>query len=303
MNRFGYLIIVLSALCYGVMAIFVKYAYAQGATTYTLLILRLFFAAVLLWAYILLKNPQRAKVEMKDLVLLAVQGGIGFGLSSVGLYTAFNYIDAATASILLYTYPIIVSLGAVFLFKEKFNRRKLVSLVLAFLGCLLVLKLYKFGNTGFHPWGVLSALGAGIGYSIFSLIGQKTLEKYDSLTVTVYSISFSLLSILIINPPIFLFTGELTIPILVWALVIAVISTLLAMGLYLKGMVYTGASKAALISTVEPVFTALLAIIFLGEELELLQALGGVLVLAGVINIQRKQFTVSGEGFLKNNSY
>lgn len=287
----GYLMIILSALCYGAMAIFVKFAYAQGADTYTLLTLRMSFAVVILWGYILVKTPWKSRVSIKDLPLFAIQGGIGFGLSSIFLYTAFNYIDAATASILLYTYPIIVSLGAVFLFKETLNRTKIRSLIFTFLGLLLVLKLYNFsGGTGLNPKGVFCGLGASVGYSIFSLIGQKTLEKYDYLTVSVYSISFSLLLLIIVHPPIFLSNGSLSVSVMIWALIIAVVSTLLAMVLYLKGIVFAGASKAAVISTVEPVFTAILAAIFFGELLEPLQVLGGGLILAGVVNLQKQSF-------------
>jgi drug/metabolite transporter (DMT)-like permease len=274
------------------MAIFVKFAYAQGADTYTLLTLRMLTSTIVMWLYVLFRNPELGRVKMKDLGLLALQGGIGFTFSSVCLYSAMNYIDAGTASILLYTYPTIVSIAAVLIFKERLSWVKVSSLILTFWGCLFVVRLSKLESAGINPVGILYGLGAAIGYSLFSLVGQNTLKRYSSITVSAYSITFSLLTLMIVQPPLYLFKGGVSGAVFMWAFIIAIVSTLLAMTLYLKGIAFVGASRAALISTVEPVFTVILAMIFLNEKLETIQILGGIMILAGVINLQREKFVV-----------
>jgi drug/metabolite transporter (DMT)-like permease len=76
-----------------------------------------------------------------------------------------------------------------------------------------------------------------------------------------------------------------------WAVVIglAVFPTMFAISLFLAGLPRVGASRAALLSTWEPVVTVALAVIVLGDRLSLVQVLGGGLVLAAVVVVQGAQ--------------
>jgi drug/metabolite transporter (DMT)-like permease len=73
-----------------------------------------------------------------------------------------------------------------------------------------------------------------------------------------------------------------------WAVAvgIALFPTMLAISLFMAGLPRVGAARAALVSTVEPVITVVLAVVLLGDRLAAVQVMGGVLVLLAVIVIQ-----------------
>jgi len=75
-------------------------------------------------------------------------------------------------------------------------------------------------------------------------------------------------------------------PLSLWLLVLtmSVFSTMLAYLFFVAGLVHIAAGKATLIAAVEPVVAILIAMIFLGETINLLQFVGVVAVLAAVLS-------------------
>src|SRR5215210_7181756 len=150
-EREGLLLCVASAAGFGAMAIFAKQAYAAGLDVTTLLALRFPMAAVMLWTLIVVRR--RAIGSLRG---LAVGGALGLWYAAqAGLFfSALERIDAGLASLLLYAYPALVTLGAFALGRERPDRRRVGALALASAGVALVL---IGGGTG-----ALDALGAAL---------------------------------------------------------------------------------------------------------------------------------------------
>ena len=74
-----------------------------------------------------------------------------------------------------------------------------------------------------------------------------------------------------------------------WAAVagIALVSTVAAITLFFAGLARIGPTQASTLSTIEPVFTIVLAALLLGERIEMIQAIGGVLILGAVVMLAR----------------
>lgn len=264
-----------SAAAYGAMAVFGKLAYDEGATVGTLVALRFTFAAALLWAF----GRTRA-VALRDALAALALGAIGYAASAAAFFAALTRMDAGLASLLVYTFPAIVTVGAIVLGRERADRRRFAALALASLGLVGVLA----GTASADALGVALAFAAALAYAGYVLAGQGLTARIDPLTLTALVCTGAALSATAgaaalgdLRP------GELTLAGWGWIAALAVVCTVGAIGLFLAGVRRVGPSTASILATAEPVVTVLLAFAVFGETLSALQLLGAALVLAAVL--------------------
>ena len=131
-NGKGAALVIGSAVCFGTLGVFGKLAYRLGLTTPQLLSYRFALAAVLLWlAATVIRQPFPPR---RSLVGLAIMGGAGYVGQSGSYFSALHFIPASTNALLLYTFPVVVTLLAALLFREALGWIKLAACGLAFLG-------------------------------------------------------------------------------------------------------------------------------------------------------------------------
>ena len=181
-------------------------------------------------------------------------------------------------------------LSAIF-FKEKFGVSKLLALVIAFAGCVLVSGL---NMGGIKPEGIFFGLMSGLAYALYSIFGRAALNKYSSLTVTTYTFIVSGICVLFFcNVPHIVRTASASPSALLSIILLVLISTVIPYLLYTAGLRNTEAGKASVMASVEPVVATAIGIIVYKEALTLPAVIGAALVLASVtlLNIpeHRKQ--------------
>jgi drug/metabolite transporter (DMT)-like permease len=280
MNRIlGVILIIISAASFGTLAIFGRYAYAAGLDTFTLLFLRFTFAAILMAA--LLAFRREPLPRWRTLAWLVGMGAIGYVGQSFSYLSAIKYASAGLVALLLYLYPSFVAiLSAVFL-KEKFNRLKIIALVLATLGAALT------ANPQGGAWtGILLALASAVIYSIYIIVGTGVMRQVSAMqssTVIFASAGIVYAALTAFNGPHWPATsaGWLTV------VALALIATVVPVTTFLGGLKLIGPTNASLLSTLEPVVTVLLAALLFGERLPPITLLGGGLILAAVILLTR----------------
>jgi len=276
---FGVLLIIISTLGFSIYPILGKFVFHGGAGLSTVLFVRFIVAAIFFWI-ITIWREGFPRLTLKIWLILWGMGGIGYSLMA-GLYlTSVRYIPASLAALLLYAYPIIVTVIAVLTNQEKFSRFKLFGLLLSTFGLILVLGV---ALEGINLLGVALALGAAFVYATYIIVGNKVLQTTTPLvSITLISTSAALTYGII----------GLTMSGATWDLAwntwlgiggIAFFSTIIAMLTFFNGMKLIGATSASIISTLEPVMTVIFAVIFLDEHLTLLQASGGIFVVIGGI--------------------
>jgi len=276
---YGVLLVVISTLGFSVYPILGKFIFAGGAGLSTVLFVRFTITAIFLWIMTILREGF-PRIPLKIWLILWGMGGICYSLMS-GLYlSSVRYIPASLAALLLYAYPIIVSVIAVLTKQEKFSKYKLLGLMLSTFGLVLVLGV---AMKDINSFGVALALGAAFVYALYIIIGNQVLQTTTPLvTITLIS-TFAALTYGIIG---------LTMSGTTWNLAwntwlgiggIAFFSTIIAMITFFYGMKLIGATSASIISTLEPVMTVIFAVILLDEHLTLLQAAGGIFVVMGGI--------------------
>jgi drug/metabolite transporter (DMT)-like permease len=272
------------------MAIFGKLAYDEGATVGTLLPVRFVLAAALFWALVAVSGAgaRLRALTRRDLGIALALGGIGYSAQAGAFFSALERLDASLLSLLLYTFPAMVTVAAIVLGRERGNRRTAVALVVASAGLVLVLA--GAGTGALDPLGTVLGLTAAVVYSTYILSSQGITERIgplllSALVCTGASITLTLVGVIGGG----LRLGDVSAAGYGWLAAIAVVSTVAAVGLFFAGLQRVGPSSASILSTAEPLTTVVLAFLVFGESLSPVQLTGGALVLGAVLLLSAPQ--------------
>jgi drug/metabolite transporter (DMT)-like permease len=280
-NR-GAWFIVASAAGFASLGILIKCAFAGGANISTILAGRFLIAAFFLLVYLKLSRVSIV-ISRKSTLQLTLMGAVGYGGMSMLYANAIHYLPASLTSMLLYTYPALVTVLAVLVGDERFTLQKGAALLLCSAGLVMLL---GASFDGVRLAGVLSVLGAAVIYSGYIVIGNRILKDLDPLVTSLYVCASAGLAFLCYG----MVTGELLLAISPagWLSIlgIAIFPTLFGVIGFFAGLRLIGATNASIISTLEPLLTVLLSALLLGERITALQGLGGSVLLCGAIVLQ-----------------
>ena len=285
----SYVFVILSSVGYSTTAIFVKLAYLGGMEPLPLVSLRFFIAAWLMLFYLLYSKKLSLATLPQNLLKLGLPGFLGYGGAAVGFLLSLHYLKAPVASILLYTYPTMVTILSAIFFKEPFTKQRVFALIFTFSGIMFVINIFDLDNLALHPLGLIYSLVAALSYAFFNIYAQKNISNVSPQLLTFYPlVTGAILLPLISNPLAFLYTKHIVAN-FNFGLGLALFGTVLPMILYYKGLKRVKASVASIIASFEPVFTAILAAIILGDNITQAQIIGGILILLGVFVLQTEE--------------
>jgi drug/metabolite transporter (DMT)-like permease len=287
--RSGTIACLASGAAFGAMGIFGKLAYGEGATVGTLLSVRFALAAVLFWALLLARGGGRAlrRLSRRDLTAALGLGAVGYALQAGCYFAALTRIDASLLALVLYTFPALVAGAAVALGREQMDARRVTALGLALGGLALVVA--GAGAGALDPRGTALGLGAAVVYSAYILVGEAVAARVPGPVLTPLVCTGAAVSLAAgsaaagdLRP------GDLTAAGWAWLAGLAVVSTVVAIGLFFAGLRRVGPTNAAILATVEPLVTALLAFAVFGETLGGVQIAGGALIIVAVLVLQTR---------------
>ncbi|MGL4522831.1 MAG: DMT family transporter [Bacilli bacterium] len=129
----GIVYAILSSVAYGVMPIIAKLAYAEGSNPTTVILFRFYIALVLLAGYILWKRMTFV-LTWKQFGYLFTLGFFGYTITTLTLYLSYDFLGAGLATTLHFIYPGVVCLLGWWIFKERMDSAKWISLLLAAVG-------------------------------------------------------------------------------------------------------------------------------------------------------------------------
>lgn len=266
------------------MGIFVRALSAYGFSSVQIVAIRVTLAALIFCILLFCKDRSGFSISARDIPLFL---GLGFGsilFFTVCYFSAIAIMPLSTAAILLYTSPIWIMLMSAVFFHETMNSRKILAVILAFAGCVLV---SGVSGEGITVAGLLLGLGSGIGYGLYSILGTVALRRYSPYTVTTYTFVLAAVGSWLICSPADMLSkiaaatdlAKLVSLCCLTAVVTAVVPFLA----YTLGLRTVEAGRAGILATIEPMVATLIGITYFSEPLTLLSGLGIVLILAAVI--------------------
>ncbi|MHB1176370.1 MAG: DMT family transporter [Sulfuriferula sp.] len=284
----GGLFALLAAVGFSAKAILVKLAYVDRVDAITLLALRMAFSvpvflAVAVWTKFH-KSP--TALTRHDWFAVLGLGLIGYYLASYLDFLGLQYISAGLERLILYLYPTMVVVLSAWLYRQSIKPRERFALLLSYAGIALVF-VHDAGMRGSGmSMGALLVFGSALAYAIYLIGANHTIARIGATRFTAYAMTVaslaSMLQFAVTHP---LHDLMLSKRVYYLTLAMAVVSTILPAFLISAAMRRIGAGKTALIGAVGPVSTIYLAWVFLGEGVSFTQAIGSMLVLAGVLVI------------------
>ena len=281
--------IILAGCFWGSMGLFVRKLGSYGFSSIQIVSIRVTIAALAFCLLLLIRDRTGFRLSPRDLPLFL---GLGFGsilFFTVCYFTAITLMSLSTAAILLYTSPIWIMLMSVLFFHERLNRRKILALVIAFAGCVLVTGI---SGEGISAAGILLGLGSGIGYGLYSILGTVALRRYSPYTVTAYTFLFAAVGSWLIARPADMLTKITAAPnpaaLLLLCVLTAIVTAVIPFLAYTLGLRTVEASKAGILATVEPLVATLFGILAFSEPLTAESGIGILLILAAIILLNLK---------------
>ena len=188
MKKFAYLLPIMSGVCFGSIGIFIRFFSEAGFNNMAILTTRNAISALILFLFMLIYDRNLLKCRVRDLPILLGGGFIGMTLTNVFYNLAVLHLSLGFAGVLIGLSPVYVVFIAAFLFREKITTRKLLGMILAIIGVVMVSGVIDNGIT-FTALGLASGLLSGLFYGMTSIFTKIAIgRQYNGLTITFYAV-------------------------------------------------------------------------------------------------------------------
>jgi drug/metabolite transporter (DMT)-like permease len=279
----GLALVVLASACWAMSGFFITYIVAgSDISASSLAFWREVFTGGILFVGIRLFQPSLLHVKRRDLVWLAAMGALGIGLLHLTWVLSVVANGIAVATVFQYNAPFFVAVASWFLWREPLTWRKIVAVVLAFGGTILVSQFDWRTGSQITLAGALAGLGTAVAFSNITLFGKKLSGNYSIWTILLYNFLFGAIALL----P-FQIGRSLPNTVSVTAgaafLGLVFVPTIVGYAFYNIGLDRLQSSIAVIAATMEVPFAALVAFIAFKQRLDGWQMLGALLVVGGVV--------------------
>lgn len=278
-SKKGLLMVVVSGLVFGVMPSTVSYCYSQGANPTILLLLRYLAILITLFPAIVKSGSGFRSFRANWWKLLALSAASS--VTPLLLYNAYNYLATGLVTTLHFMYPVAVALICFLFFHDRLSRVKLLCLALCLGGMLTLLDT----SQGLNSIGVGMALASSVTYSLYIVgLDKFRLGDLSSTQILFFVEGLNLLLVGGLYGPL---THSLAVSITPMGWLVGILANIV-IGIcghmfFLLGVRYTGAQTAAIASTLEPITSIFMGILFMSEPFSVRTAAGASMILAAVI--------------------
>lgn len=292
----GVVIAFLGAICFSTKAILVKLAYRDTEVdTISLLALRMIFALpfFIVHAFTSSSKQNNVRFTTKQWIQVAIVGCLGYYISSLLDFLGLQYVSAGIERLILFIYPTLVLLMSAIIFKEKIKPIQWLALSITYIGLLIAF----FGEVNLQSslgdnfiFGSLLIFICAFTFAAYIVGSGRLIPLVGASKFNSYAMCFAAMGVLIH----FLVTTEVSLfnfsgTVYLYSFLMAIISTVIPSYLVVQGIKRIGADNAAIVGSVGPVSTIVMAYFFLDEQIFFLQIVGTFMILAGVLLISRQK--------------
>jgi drug/metabolite transporter (DMT)-like permease len=265
------------------MGILAKLSLSYGVLPETLTALRLVISSGTLALFLLFFRRDSLKVQKADVFFFVILGVFAVAFQRISYFYAVDFTTPTVAAILFYTYPVFVTLLALFIFKERITFREVLGIVWTLLGVALVVKVYDAASLNVNFLGIIFGLLSSLLFVLYFFMTKKLRDNYASWTLTFYGDGLGALTL---APVISISLPQIVgFPLELWLLIFTIgwVPSLLAYLFYSYALKHVKASKGSILSVIEPLSATFFSAVILGESLEPLQMVGMAFALTGVV--------------------
>jgi drug/metabolite transporter (DMT)-like permease len=284
-SRLGYALAASAATMWALNGSLSRLLLDDGVSALRLAELRGVLSFVLLATALAIARPRLLRIRRQDIPRLAFLGIVGLAGVHATYFFAISRLDVGVALVIQYLGPLILLLWLRLVLRRQLQRSLWGAAVLSVIGCFLVVQAWNPG--AIDGLGLLAAFGAAITFAIYLYSSEQAGHRYEPVTTLVWGFGFASLFWLVVQPPwSFPFAEFTSAENIALGLGVAVIGTLLPFVCIVAALRHVPASRAAVVATLEPVLAAIIAWPVLGQDLDVAQIAGGLIVVGAVVWVQ-----------------
>ena len=270
------LLIIISMVVFGTIGIFVKFIPLSSGE---IALYRAILAIILLGLFLLITKQKIKFSEIKKDLLLLAASGIAMGINWIFLFEAYKFTTVSVATLSYYFAPVLVTIIAPFLFKEKLTLKQIVCFIMSTVGLILLTGIGDLGNGSTHIKGIILGLLAAVFYATVILL-NKFIKGVSGINRTFLQFLGSIIVLL----PYVIFTSGFNVASLekisfIYLLIVGLVHTGICYCMYFSSLKELKGQEVAILSYIDPLVAVIVSLVFLNESMNILQIIGGILIL------------------------
>ena len=277
---------------FGINYAIIKYVTPSYIQPLAVNVVRVLVSVSLFWSLFLMKPGTAAGIQKKDIPRFILCGLTGITLNQVCLIKGLSMTSSFHGAMLSLGTPIFISIFAVWLLKEKMNLTRLAGLACGISGAAILIMIKDTtGNNTNNMLGDMLALMAAIAYAFYLVLAKPLMQSYSALHVTRWVLTIGALGILPIGWGPVVHTNWQAVHASHWLALgcVGVAGTFLGYLMSVYALSIIGPSATGSYIYTQPVFAAIVSILFLGDHFTLIKAAATALIFAGVYLVNRKR--------------
>ena len=281
----GLFLVTSGALLWGVSGTVAQYLFQdENFTPEWLVVMRMLLSGILLLIIGVIKGDKnifgiwKRKDNAIRLILFGLLGMLGVQYT---YFAAINHGNAATATILQYLSPIIITFYMCIHNKKLPTSKQMICVTMAMIGTFLIITKGNMNSLSISKlavfWGIVSAFAS----ALYTLQPVKLIKEYGSICTVGWGMLIGGTALSFINSP-FNCSGNWSFKSISAVVFVVIFGTLIAFSCYLESLKYIEPYEASILGCVEPLSAALLSIMFLNVTFSIVQWLGTILIITTI---------------------
>jgi len=290
------LLVFLGACSYGILSVLVKFAYEQNYTVHQVVGSQMVLGMMLLWMitfFISARRKRNNKLGINEplklrkrllmkqkCVLMAV--GTTIGITSILYYACLQYVQASLAIILLFQFTWMGVVLEAISNRCRPSRRKMISLFMLWIGTCLASGMIEQAIA--VAWiGLGLGLLSAVSYALFIYWSGTAVIEADPLERSTWMVTGATIVVVIVFPPLFLIDGSLFSSLFMFGFLLAILGIVIPTLFFAIGVPHIGTGMATILGAAELPTAVLLSAWVLNEVVSMVQWIGVVIILMGII--------------------
>ncbi len=283
----SYLKIALAGVLWGMIGIFVQTLRGFGLSAEFIAFFRIFLGGIILSVWFLIKDPEVLKIDIKGLIWTFIIGAISQGLFNLAYFGSIQRVGTFTAVVLLYFSPVFMFLLGTFMYKETADKRKIISVMICFAGCMLGVTGGDFSTLKTDFLGIVMGLTASLSYALMPALSKKTSSSYNPFTIIIYSFLFGSLVVFPFADPIKELYMLQDFKIAAFLIAFSILVAAMPYCLYIPSLENVQVSKIGVIASVELIVSIVIASVFLKEPIRTGNLIGVAIIIISIVAMNK----------------
>jgi RarD protein len=281
---------------FGTIGVFIRYIDLASSE---IALLRGLIGSLFLISYMFIGKKKLSWASIKNNTYILLLSSITLGGNWIFLFQAYKYTTVSNAALSYYFAPVIVLILSPLVLKERLSTRKLICIVIAIFGMLLVVASGGLGTARLEDF-------IGIGYGLLAAVFYASLMLLNKFIKNMAGIEITLIQLgtasLLLIPYVFITEGfgilDVSVSSIPFIIILGIVHTGIGFLLFFSGMQKLNGQSIAALSYVDPITSLLISTVFLHEKMTIIQLIGGALLLSSTFVSENHSLRLS-KRFLK----